>query len=240
VTLLLCPSPFTRAAAWGGLPDAVRANGQPVEVADPTGDDAPPYAIRWIAACAQTVWPLPPGPVTLVAHDGAGPLLPRLGAAVQASGRVVTAYVFLDATLPRERPGTRLDLVTAEDAARGAELRSHLETGGRFPEWADADLAEEVPDAALRATLVRGLRPRGLDFFVEPLPAPGDGEPGGWPDAPCGYLLTSEAYAAVARTAGARAWPVLEHLTHGHFAPLTDPVGTAGALGDLLQEMHHT
>jgi hypothetical protein len=236
-TLLLCPSPLTRAVAWGGLPEALQDH--QVAVADPTSDDTRPYAVRWIAACAQTAAALPVGPVTLVAHSGAGPLLPRLGAAIQAAGRVVTAYVFLDASLPRERPGTRLELLAAEDETFAAELRAHLEAGGRFPEWTDAELAEDVPDVAMRAALVAGLRPRALDFFVEPLPAPGDGEPGGWPDAPCGYLRLSEPYAVVARNARARAWPVLEHLGHGHFAAMTDPKGTATMLGDLLAAMRH-
>jgi hypothetical protein len=237
--LLLCPSPFTRAVAWGGLPDALRAGGHDVAVADPTSDRTPPYAERWVAACAQTADALPSGPVTLVAHSGAGPLLPRLGAAIQAAGLAVTAYVFLDASLPRERPGTRLELLAAEDPDFTAELRAHLEAGGTFPEWTDADLAEDVPDPLRRATLLAGLRPRGLDFFDEPLPAPGDGEPGGWPDAPCGYLQTSDSYASPVRTARARAWPVIEHLGHGHFAPMTDPVGTAAALDELLTAMLH-
>jgi hypothetical protein len=223
--------------AWGDLPTALAAYGLSSATADPTSDERPPYAVRWVAACAQTVAALPDGPVTLVAHSGAGPLLPRLGAAIQTTGRTVTGYVFLDARLPKERPGNRLDLVATEDAERGAELRAHLEAGGRFPEWTDAELRADVPDALQRATLLAGLRPRGLDFFIEPLPAPGDGEPGGWPDAPCGYLRTSEPYQLYASRAKARAWPVLEH-DHGHFAPLVDPAGTAQALSELLNQMH--
>jgi Alpha/beta hydrolase family len=236
-TLLLCPSPFTRAVAWGALPETLRRQGHAVAVADPTGDDLPPYAIRWVAACAQTAKALDEGPVTLIAHSGAGPLLPRLGAAIQASGRAVSGYVFFDASLPR--PGTRLELLANEDSAFAAALKDQLEGGGRFPEWTDEDLVDDVPDPADRAALVAALRPRGLDFFVEPLPAPGDGEPGGWPDAPCGYLLLSEAYAAMARTSRSRAWPVVEHAGHGHFAAMSDPDGTAHAIGELLKTMHH-
>lgn len=226
---LLCPSPLTRAAVWGDLPDALEARGHAVAVADPTTDDAAPYAARWIAACAQLAAALEPGPTVLVGHSGAGPLLPRLGAALHAGGRAVASYVFLDASLPRARPGNRLDLLASEDEAWTETLRQHLETGGTFPDWTDADLVEEVPVDATRAALVAAIRPRSLGFFTEPLPTSGDGEPGGWPDAPVGYLLLSAAYESRATIAQQRGWPVVEHRA-GHFAALTDPAGTATAL----------
>ena len=232
-TLLLCPSPLTRAVVWGRLPEVLAARGVAAEVLDPVGDDVPPFAVRWVAACATQAATLPPGPVVLVGHSGAGPLLPRLGGALHAAGRRVSAYVFLDAMLPRDRPGSRLDLMRDEDPEFTEQLHDHLHGGGRFPEWTDDELAEVVPDPADRAALVSGLRPRGDDFFHETLPAPGDGEPGGWPDAPCGYLRTSEAYVVPARWAGLRGWPVSEHEA-GHFAALRDPEGTAEALLALL------
>jgi hypothetical protein len=174
----------------------------------------------------------------LIGHSAAGPLLPRLGAALHAGGRAVTAYVFLDASLPRQRPGTRLDLLTSEDQAWTDELRQHLEAGGQFPEWTNADLADDVPDPVARSVLMAAIRPRGLDFFTEPLPTSGDGEPGGWPDAPVGYLLTSATYESRAKIAASRGWPVVEHRV-GHFAALADPWGTAAALTTLLDELRH-
>src|SRR3954447_5879707 len=51
--LILCPSPLTRAAAWGGLPGELEQRGHTVAVLDPTSDDDPPYAARCIATCAQ-------------------------------------------------------------------------------------------------------------------------------------------------------------------------------------------
>jgi hypothetical protein len=233
---MLCPSPLTRAAAWGRLPDELEKLGHSVAVPDPTTDDHPPYAARWIATCAQLAATLEPGPVGLVAHSGAGPLLPRLGAALAAGGRAVTAYVFLDASLPRQRPGNRLDLLASEDEDWTAELGEHLRAGGQFPEWTDADLAAEVPDPAERATLVAAIRPRSLEFFTEPLPTSGDGEPGGWPDAPVGYLLASAAYESRAAIAAQRGWPTVEHRV-GHFTALTDPTGTAQALARLLDKL---
>jgi len=115
-------------------------------------------------------------------------------------------------------------LLEAESPQFAAALRRHP----RFPEWTDADLTEEVPDATLRAALVQSLRPRGLDFFTEPLPHPPD-----WPDAPCGYLRTSPAYDPDMRTARARGWPVVER-GGGHFVALTDPEGLAHDVTTLM------
>ena len=235
VAVVLCPSPLTRAIAWGALGERLVRFGHEVVIADPTDDDDPPYAIRWIAGCAGVADVT--GRLALVGHSGAGPLLPRLGAALRARGRTVAAYVFLDASLPRERPGNRLDLLAVEDDAFAAQLRDQLAAGGRFPAWSDADLAGEVTDPESRRALLAGLRPRGKAFFDEPLPTAGDGEPGGWPDAPVGYLLTSPAYERVARIAASRGWPVVEH-PGGHFAALADPDGTAAALDRLLSALH--
>jgi hypothetical protein len=79
------------------------------------------------------------------------------------------------------------------------------------------------------------LRPRGHDFFAEPLPVAPD-----WPDAPCGLLRLSPAYDASARQARQRGWPVLDgpdDRPGGHFAALVDPAAVADDLEDLLGRM---
>lgn len=151
--------------------------------------------------------------VVLVAHSGAGQLLP---AAAQASGRRVSGYVFVDAGLPA--PGrSRLD-------GMPEELRWHLERGGRFPEWTHGDLAHVLPDPARRRRLLAQLQPRGMDFFGEELPIVPD-----WPDAPCAYLLFSPYYRAAAEEARLLGWPCQE-LPAGHFHMLVDPAGVATAI----------
>jgi hypothetical protein len=165
-------------------------------------------------------------------HSGAGYLLPMLGAARRAARAPVAGYVFLDAGLPPARPTSRLDLLGAEAPELAAELGPHLEGGGVFPEWTDGDLRELVPDDALRAAVLAGLRRRGHDFFVEPLPVAPD-----WPDAPCGYLRLSPAYDAAARLAGHRGWPRVlgaDDRPGGHFAMLADPQAVADDLLELL------
>lgn len=151
-------------------------------------------------------------PVTLVAHSGAGPLLPAIA---QSIPNPVHAYVFVDAGIPRAE-ASRLDLMQSEDPAWAAEFREDLERGGQFPTWSFEELEEVLPDESLRRGLVAELRPRKLDFFTEPIPVFA-----GWPDAPCVYIQFSSAYdrpAARARQAG---W-ITEEIPAGHFHMLVD------------------
>jgi hypothetical protein len=232
-TVALLHSPLTSAATWGELPVVLRRAGHDVVVPEVSDDDEPSFAARYVARSALALRSmLGATSAVLVAHSGAGPLLAQVGFARQASGAAVDGYVFLDAGLPRTlATRNRLDLMAVEDAESAAALRAHLESGGRFPPWTEADLAEEVPDATQRAALVAGLRPRSLDFFTEELPLAED-----WPDAPTGYLRLSAAYDQPARTAHLRGWPVVSR-DLGHFGALTHPTATALALTELLDAM---
>jgi Alpha/beta hydrolase family len=233
-TLVLLHSPLVGVGSWGPLPGALRRGGVAVLAARVDGDDRPPYAGRYVAQAAARVLaaaPDPAGPLVLVGHSGAGALLPAVGAALRAGGRPAGGYLFCDAGLPVEQGPqvTRLDLLAREDPAMAAGFRVELEAGGRFPAWSDRDLAPLVPDAAARAALLACLRPRGLDFFTEPLP----GQPPGWPDAPCGYLHLSAAYDHWLVRAEDLGWPVAR-LPAGHFHALVDPDGLATAMLALL------
>ena len=240
-TIVLFHSPLTSAAAWGRLPEVLRADGLNVVVPEVTGDDGAPYAGRYVAHAALQIAaqntdgaevPRVAGSTVLVGHSGAGPLLPQVGFARRSAHDLAHGYVFLDAGLPRPgAPASRLDLLAVEDADFARELRAELEAGGAFPEWSSSDLASEIPDPADRALLMASLRPRRIDFFVEPLPTPID-----WPDAPCGYLRTSSAYDVPARLARGRGWPTTE-LQLGHFAALRDPSATASALLELIERL---
>ena len=212
-SLVLAHSPLVGPSSWGGLPEELLSRAYDVVVLDVRDDDQPPYAQRYVARAALQLRDTT-GPVVLVGHSGAGYLLPQLGAARRAARQPVAAYVFLDAGLPARQGTTRLSLMHAEDEAFAHELEQHLRDGGVFPEWPD------VPD----------LRPRGLDFFTELLPFPGD-----WPDAPCGYVQLSPAYAQPARVAKSRGWPVVTlHDPGGHFTMCTNPTAVADALEQVL------
>lgn len=236
-TTVLVHSPLTGAAAWGDLPSVLRGRGHQVAVVDVADDDAPPFAARFVARAAlQVREQAGDRPVLLVGHSGAGYLLPLLGAARRAARAAVAGYVFLDAGLPPARPTSRLDLMRAEVPDGSVEeLASMLAAGGTFPDWTEADLRELVPDQAARAALVGSLRPRGEDFFTDPVPVVAD-----WPDAPCGLLRLSPAYDGALRLARLRGWPVLEGADDragGHFAALVDPGAVADDLEVLLARM---
>ncbi len=219
-TIVLLHSPLTTSAAWGDFPARLHERGFAVSVPEISGDDQPPYASRYVACAALEIAAIrAPDPMVLVAHSGAGPLLPQVAAAQRAARRQVSGYVFIDASLPRPGVSNRLELLETEMPEAAAELRALLESGGNW--------APEPPVAGLRGHM----RPRDAGFFTESLPITHD-----WPDAPCGYLRTSSAYDGVARIARLRDWPIAD-LDADHFAPSQRPAEVAGAFVDLLDRM---
>jgi hypothetical protein len=68
--------------------------------------------------------------------------------------------------------------VLAHSPLTGSGCLESLRAGRHFPAWTIDDLADIVPAMADRVALIQSLRPRGWDFFNEPLP-PLDA----WPDA---------------------------------------------------------
>jgi alpha/beta hydrolase family protein len=152
-------------------------------------------------------------PLSLVAHSGAGPLLPVIRRSIP---NPVHAYVFVDAGLPGEE-ATRLDLMQLEESDWAKEFQIYLEAGGRFPNWSSDDLQEIISDESLREQMVAEIQPRALDFFTEPIPVFK-----AWPDAPCVYILFSEPYQRAAVQARQLGWPTYK-LEAGHFHMLVDP-----------------
>lgn len=235
VSIVLAHSPLVGPQSWGRMSAALRDLGAAVVVLD-TDDRTPPYAASYVADAARQVTAAAPvGPVVLVGHSGAGYLLPQIGTTQRAARRTVAGYVFLDAGIPHARGATRLGMMRSEDTDFAAELDALLSAGGQFPTWTDDDLRVLVPDDGIRRALVGSLRPRGRDFFEEPLPCPPD-----WPDAPCGFLKLSAAYDGPARVARSRGWTVVEapvEQAGGHFAPCADPAGVAVLLLDLIDRL---
>jgi hypothetical protein len=231
-TLVLLHSPLVGVESWGVLPAALRRGGVASVAVAVAADDRAPFAERYVDGAVAGVLGAASlvDPTVLVGHSGAGPLLGAVGAGLRAAGRPVGGYLFCDAGLPRAG-ATRLDLLALEDPEMAAAFQAELERGGRFPPWSDADLEPLVPDPAARAALVGSLRPRGLEFFTEPLPGAA-----GWPDAPCGYLRLSAVYDRWAEEAAATGWPAAG-LDAGHFHPLVDPDAVAAALLGLLARM---
>lgn len=225
---VLVHSPLTGPAAWGQLPDRLRNDQIDVVVVDVDDDDEPPFADGYVRrAVAQIADAEPAAPIVLVAHSGAGALLPAIAAALQSTG----GYVFLDAVLPLPGQPSRLDLLQEEGGGFVAAFAASLRAGAWFPTWTVDELADIVPDAQDRVSLVQSLRPRGHDFFTEPLP-----DTGTWPDAPCGYLRTSAAYDHWVGVAEQRGWPIVAR-DLGHFAALANPEATRDALLELSNRL---
>jgi hypothetical protein len=226
---VLVHSPLTGAGVWGRLPDLLRHQGFPVVVIHVQDDDETPFAHRYVTSTvAQIVATGSRAPVVLVAHSGAGPLLPPIGASLRDP---LGGYVFLDAGLPWPGQPSRLDLLRREGGSFADTFLESLHAGARFPTWTVDDLADIVADVNDRRALVTSLRPRGLDFFTERLPPVDE-----WPDAACGYLRTSGAYDFWALTAEQRGWPVVRREL-GHFPALADPEATLAALLELIARM---
>ncbi len=210
----------------------LRESGYGTVVINVHDDDEPPFAERYVTRAAAQISATQPAPaMVFVAHSGAGPLLPSVAASLPDDQRPPGGYVFLDAGIPRAGNPSRLDLLREEDENLAAEFLDSLEAGARFPMWAVNDLTDIVPNLQDRLDLVQSLRPRGRDFFTEPLPPLDD-----WPDAPCGYLRTSAAYDHWVGMAEQRCWPVVQR-DLGHFAALAHPEATLNALLELTARM---
>ena len=229
MVFLLVHSPLVGPGTWAPVAAELRRRGFDVVVPSLETGVRPgtPYWRQHADAAARGLHQAPPDrPPVLVGHSGAGPLLPAIRL---AAGRPVAAYIFVDAGIPRDG-ASRLDLMALEDPQFGEQLRLYLVSGGRFPEWKEADLRELIPVTDLRNGLVDELHPRPLQFFAEPIPVFD-----GWPDAPCGYLQFSSAYAQPAAWAREAGW-AYRAMEAGHFHMLVDPAAVADALVELHRD----
>jgi hypothetical protein len=220
---VLMHSPLVGPMTWKLVANEILQRGRQVIVPILTDkpDSEKPYWEQHAESVSQSLASLPKEtPITLVAHSGAGPLLPAIR---ESLPNPVNAYLFVDAGLPRNN-ATRLDLMKSEDSDWAKEFQEYLEGGGYFPNWSSNDLQEIIPDKSLRAQMVAEIHPRGLDFFTEPIPVFE-----GWPDALCVYILFSEPYKSAAMEARKSGWLTYE-MEAGHFHMLVD----AKAITDLI------
>jgi hypothetical protein len=203
-----------------------------LDVLVPILDDSPssrdPFWKQHADSISRSVNNLPEDAnLILVAHSGAGPLLPAIR---QSLPNPVGAYVFVDAGLP-QNGATRLGLMKSEDPAWAARFQRELEDGERFPTWSFDDLQDVIPDENLRRQMVTELHPRGPDFFNEPIPVFE-----GWPDAPCVYIQFSPIYQKPAAQARQRGW-LTEELAGGHFHMLVDPEAITDKMIDAVNKV---
>jgi len=165
--------------------------------------------------------------VVLVAHSGAGPLLPAIGHALSHS---VRAYIFVDAGIPQDGL-SRIELMKLEDKEWAEQFHKSLLNGEQFPTWTEEDLREIIPDKKSRQKMVAEIQPRSLSFFTEPIPVYKK-----WPDAPCVYIKFSESYDWDAAQAKQKGWHLYE-LNTGHFHMLVDPRAVSDLIVESVQKL---
>ena len=226
-TFVLVHSPIVGPATWLPVADALRAEGRRVVVPSllDVARSAPP---RWQAVVSAIERGLPDvlaKQVILVAHSGAGPLLPVVSAHLDAN---VLAYVFVDAGVPP------LDGVTTAASSSFLAVLEGLAENGNLPPWSTwwgpGTMEKLVPDATLRAAIEAELPRMPLSYFTESIPVPA-----GWADTPSAYLQFSSPYRADAATAEAHGWPV--HRIEGqHLHLVVDPCAVAEAVVALAQQ----
>jgi pimeloyl-ACP methyl ester carboxylesterase len=227
--LVLVHSPLTGPLVWEPAEAELQHRGVRATIPDvadhPSGTG--PFWRQHAGSVARTLRGAGDEPLVLVAHSGAGQLLPAIAAAV---GSRVAGYVFVDAGIPEDGK-SRLDQMREEDPESARELEAHLRSGGRFPEWTDEQLRDVVPADGLRRGLIEQLRPRPIEFFTEPIEVPA-----AWPEASCGYVRLSPPYDPVLARAVASGWPT-RSLDAGHFHMLVDPRETVTAILELLDDL---
>jgi hypothetical protein len=229
-TYVLIHSPLVGILTWKLVAEQIRQRGFDVVV--PMLNDSPdskePYWKQHAESISRELRPVPNDrALILIAHSGAGPLLPVIR---EALPNPIHAYVFVDAGMP-VKGATRLEMMKSEDSNWAQEFQVYLEGGGRFPNWSSEDLSEILPDANVREELVADLRPRALDFFNEPIPVFA-----GWPDAPCVYILFSPPYRRAEVQAGQMGWQTYT-LEVGHFHMLVDAQAVTDLIVNAVQEL---
>lgn len=222
---VLIHSPLVGALTWKLVAKQMKQRGIKVivPILSDTPDSKEPFWKQHTESVRQALAHIPKSQsVTLVGHSGAGPLLPVIR---QSLRNPVNAYVFVDASVPRDG-ASRLDLMKAEDPEWAEEFQGELELGSRYPTWDFDDMSEVIPDETLRRQMLAEIHPRALTFFTESIPVFS-----GWPDAPCIYIRFSALYQKAAARAQEDGWPIYE-LEAGHFHMLVDEA----AVTDLIVE----
>ncbi len=196
------------------LAPVLRARGHAVAMPDltPLMQGEPPFYPVLASGAAAAV---AEGSV-LVAHSGAGALVPAIAALAALDG-----VVLVDALLPH--PGDSWFAGVPEEL--GARLRG-LAKEGRLPPWhawwPKGAMEALLPDRAMGAAFIAEQKDLPLAYFEEAAP-----------DlalmTPAAYLQLSGAYAQDADAIAAAGWPV-ERLALHHLAMLTAPEPVAEAL----------
>lgn len=230
LTYVLIHSPLVGPLTWQLIHDEMekRRIASIVPILSDHSNSTLAYWQQHAEAAASSLPPIPRDhSIILVAHSGAGPLLPIIRRSIIHS---VAGYVFVDAGIPRDGK-SRMDLMRSEDPEWAEQFHQTLLQGGRFPDWNEGDLQEVIPNDILRQKMAAQINPRPLSFFTEPIPVFD-----GWPDAPCAYIKFSTSYDWDFEQAKQAGWHVHE-LDAGHFHMLVDPSQVTSEIVNAVQEI---
>jgi hypothetical protein len=164
-------------------------------------------------------------PSIVVAHSGAGALIPSVAALAKGALRGV---IYCDGILPH--PG--LSWFDTAPPQLGAQLRSGA-VDGRLPAWdrwwPPGALEKLVPDPSVRMALIDELEPIPIGYFEELAPELELA-------APAAFLQLSGAYVEEAQISGRKGWPVVRLPLH-HLAMLTHAEAVASAIEGLAERL---
>lgn len=223
--LVLLHSPLLGPLSWRPVAELLRARGHPAEAAawprlSTLGRDGYAALANSMAATLARG-----EPAIMVAHSGAGALVPSVAALAKDA---LKGVIYCDAILPH--PGQSW-FDTAPPNLSGQLLAGAV--AGALPSWdkwwPPGALEKLLPDPDPRTALIAELEPIPVGYFEEAAPELEL-------TAPAAYLQLSAAYVEEAQIAGRKGWPVVRLPLH-HLAMLTHAEAVAGAVLSLAERL---
>lgn len=225
-TLRFIHSPFVGPDTWREVADVMKGYGW--SVALPSLAEAFSGNGPYLPRLAEAVWSAAAAgePTVLIAHGGAGALVPSALAVAS-----VDAIILVDALVAVPGSSWRLEAP--------AELTERLDTFvdcGLLPEWhrwfSARLLREMLPDDEVCETFIEALPRVPATFLDEIIPDAAD-----WPPQRAAYLQLSDSYVEEAGKAE-RAGMLVAHLPSHHLAMMTMPDEVGDALQVLLEKLN--
>lgn len=227
-TVVLVHSPFVGPSTWWPVAAELTARGRSVAVPSLVNALSSPTPLHdaLTAAVTESLDESDAESIVLVAHSGAGALIPSIAAGARCP---TTAAVLVDAALPQ--PGRSwCDIVPARLADQAHRMAGPNGLLAPWHEWFPPEVVIGlVPDDEARAQFCAEVPRVPLRYLTERAPARHD-----WQRFRCGYLSLSPAYAQNAVDAAGLGWPVAQLDGH-HLSLLTDPAAVTDAIVELLE-----
>ncbi|MBL8554587.1 MAG: hypothetical protein JNL41_09945 [Phenylobacterium sp.] len=223
--LVLLHSPLLGPLSWRRVAEILREKGPQAET--PAWPRLSTLGADGYAALASSMAATLAGgpPAIVVAHSGAGALIPSVAALAKGA---LAGVIYCDAILPH--PGQSwFDTAPPNLAGQllAGAVQDALPSWDRW--WPPGALERLIPDADVRTALIAELEPIPVGYFEELAPELEL-------DAATAYLQLSGAYAEEAGIAGRKGWPVVRLPLH-HLAMLTHAEAVAGAILSLAERL---